>query len=85
MKRLTERDILLLKAASRYEISDFGGRYYQLGGHGNVPIRYNHRTLPNLEREGYVAYDGCWKATDVGKAYLEEIETEMAAKNHGYI
>jgi hypothetical protein len=85
MKRLTERDILLLKAASQYHISDSDGTYYQLGGHGNVPIRYNPLTLPNLRKEGYVTYEGYWKTTDVGKAAVEEIEAEMAAKKHGYL
>ena len=77
MKRLTQRDIQLLKAASEHSISDSRGEYYQLIGNGHLLIRYNPRTIPNLCKQGYIRYDGGWKTTDVGKAYLKEISAEV--------
>ena len=65
--KLTDREKTIILAANKYALSDQGDTFYQLGGHGNVPVRYNCRTLPQLRKRGFVVrVDGYWKATEAG-------------------
>lgn len=51
-------------------LSDIGGAYYQLGGHGYVPVRFHPDTLPNMARRGWLMRAGYWKATINGRAIV---------------
>jgi hypothetical protein len=69
--RLTERERLILVGAEKYCLAETGGEYYQLGGNGCVPVRYNLATLPKLARRGLVSRDqGVWRITEKGSAAL---------------
>lgn len=69
---LTEREILLIDAAAKYGISDAGNKYYKLGGHGFVNVRFHHGTLYRLRDQGLLTRDpGYWKATEAGKLIVE--------------
>jgi hypothetical protein len=68
MPKLTDRERKIVRGAVDYGLSDVGGDYYQLGGHGCVPVRYHPDTLRSLERRGLVVRRGYWAATDVGRA-----------------
>lgn len=82
--RLTSRHAKLLREATHHAISDHGGEYYRLGGHGVVPITYNRASYPRLERMGLVTREaGYWKATQAGK---EAIGLGSPPKNEdGYV
>jgi predicted methyltransferase len=62
----------LLWECSQYAIMDnmVGREYYRLGGHGNAPLRYNHKTMMILERHGLVARTGGYTATEKGRKFL---------------
>jgi len=68
--KLSDREMAILRGAATYGISDVTGDYYQLGGHGCVPVRFHPGTLRKLQRRGLVVHDGYWKATDLGKSIL---------------
>ncbi|GBQ77205.1 hypothetical protein AA14337_0749 [Acetobacter malorum DSM 14337] len=71
-KTVTEREVAILRGADKYGITVVKNQYYQVGGHGNVPVRYNASTLYALERRGLLVHDGVWRATDAGRAVLKE-------------
>jgi hypothetical protein len=70
IRGITPREKILLNACCQYSIYDDRSRklYYQLGGHGHVPIRYHPNTLYKLRGLGLVtdSSEG-WKATEKGK------------------
>jgi hypothetical protein len=65
--RMSEREKTLLNECCKYAIGTTGNKYYRLGGHGYVPLRWNYATLRNLEKAGLVEYIGYWKATQKGQ------------------
>lgn len=73
---LSPNQITLLRAATRYAIMDDWNRnvFYQLGGHGYVPIRYNRDTLRVLVNRGFVTSGSAAQATEAGKRHLAEID-----------
>lgn len=71
--KLTARELAILRGAFSYGISDVGGQYYQLGGHGIVQVRFHPSTLANMERKGVLTRRGYWTATKLGASILNEI------------
>lgn len=69
--KLTSRELMILKGAADYGLSDIRCTYYQLGGYGHVPVRYHPATLRSLAHRGLVEHDHYWKATAAGRKYLE--------------
>lgn len=77
--KLTDREKTIILAAEKHLLLDHGDRYYQVGGCGNVPVRYDYRTLPQLGRRGLmVKENGYWKATPTGVATATESGTVSA-------
>lgn len=70
---LNERQKTLIREALVYAIADDGGIFYRLGGHGYVPLRYDHRSYPALAALGLVErVVNHWKATAAGAAAIGE-------------
>jgi len=71
---LTARQRALLEEMKTYALSDAGGKFYRLGGHGCVPLRYDYRTLPRLHDLGLVSRRGfVWEITHDGRAAVFKI------------
>ncbi len=69
--KLTNRQRILLREASIRRISDLSGDYYRVGGYGTIPIRYDGRSYPVLQRLGLVEYSsGGYAATEAGRSAL---------------
>lgn len=79
-RRITDRERTILKAMKRASghISDDNGRFYLVGGHGNVPLRHDSRTLPRMEAAGLIARKGStlWEITELGKAAVFQLFDE---------
>ena len=76
MKKITPHQLALLRECCQYSISEMSSdnEWYRLGGHGNVPLRFDSRTMPALLRAGLVRYDGYYKATDAGCELVAELD-----------
>lgn len=73
---LSPNQVTLLRAATKYAIMDDWNRreFYQLGGHGYVPIRYSRDTMLALVNRGFVTSGSAATATEAGKRHLAEID-----------
>jgi hypothetical protein len=67
---ITERERTILQYLVRHNgLSEIGGAYYLLGGHGHIPVRYHAFTLGNMARRGLLTSErGYYQVTDVGRA-----------------
>lgn len=71
--KLTDRQRILIREALIYAIADDGGKFYRLGGHGYVPLRYDYRSYQTLYEMGYVERRvNHWKATRLGAEAIGE-------------
>ena len=77
----TEREIVLLREGTQYGLSDSGGQYYRLGGHGVISLRFHPFTLSKMERRGWMAREqGVWRTTQLGRDALERAGTADPAR-----
>lgn len=79
MSTLTKNQLYLLSECASYALmidSSRSGkhRWYRLGGHGHVQLRYNARTMQALVDLGLVDQMRHFQATEKGKAVLAKIE-----------
>jgi hypothetical protein len=77
---LTPIQIQMLAECCQYSISDLSERsgrryFYRLGGHGEVPMRYNSKLLPGLARLGLVIANGGYSATVEGMKLNRDLNT----------
>lgn len=78
MSTLTKNQLYLLSECENYALmidrSRAGkSRWYRLGGHGYVPLRYDARTMRALVDLGLVDEMRHFQATEKGKAVLAKI------------
>lgn len=70
---LSEREKTILRALLRHNaLTNTGGEYYLIGGHGTIPIRYNMWTLPNMVAKGLLNNEHYYSLTELGRKEAEK-------------
>lgn len=75
---LTDREVAIIRGADRHGVTVVRNKYYQVGGHGIIPVQYHPATLFALQRINLLTNDGVWRTTRTGRDVLKLMDKALS-------